>query len=254
MPPISVYIITYNEAAKIKEAVESVFWADEVLVVDSDSTDGTIEIVEALGATVVQVPFNGFGELRNKAIQKCAHNWIFSLDADERCTPEARDEIRSLINSENHLDAYYVPRKNIFMGKWIKHSGFFPDYRQPQLFRKNALLFENDAVHERYMVHSDKPTGYLKNPIVQIPFLNFSELLHKANRYSTLGAEKLAKEGKKAGVFTAFLHASWTFVHLYLIKRGFLDGWPGFVIALGNFIGTFFKYAKLCEATGKRWL
>lgn len=253
MPLISVYIIAYNEEAKIREAVESVLWADEILVVDSNSSDATAEIAQSLGARVVQVPFKGFGDLRNTAIQHCTHHWIFSLDADERCTAEARDEILSLIDSEKPLDAYYVPRKNIFMGRWIKHSGFYPDYRQPQLFTKGALLFKDDPVHERYTITSSKAAGFLKNPITQIPFLNFSELLHKANRYSTLGALKLQKEGKKAGVLSAFGHAFWTFCHLYLIKRGFLDGWPGFIIAFGNFIGTFFKYAKLYEvsASGK---
>ncbi len=247
MAKISVYIIAYNEANKIKEAVESVLWADEVLVADSASSDGTAEIAKSLGAHVVQIPFTGFGELRNKAIEACKHEWIFSLDADERCTSGAREEILAIIRSDSSADVYYTPRKNIFMGKWIKQSGFYPDYRQPQLFKKGSLLFKHDAVHERYTIESPKPPGYMQQAIWQIPFRDFSELLHKANRYSTLGAVKLNKQGRRATVFTAAGHGFWTFCQLYFIKRGFLDGWPGFIIAIGNFIGTFFKYAKLYE-------
>lgn len=247
MEKISVYIIAFNEASKIKDAIESVLWADEVVLVDSYSTDQTAHIAESMGVRVVQVAFTGFGDLRNRAIESCQHEWIFSLDADERCTEQARNEMQQLISSAPQSDVYYVPRKNMFMGKWIKHAGFYPDYRQPQLFKKGSMVFKPDAVHERYTIQSEKPAGYLSNPIWQIPFQDFEELLHKANRYSSLGAEKLASQGRTAGLITALSHGSWTFVQLYFIKRGFLDGWPGFIIALGNFIGTFFKYAKLHE-------
>jgi glycosyltransferase involved in cell wall biosynthesis len=244
---ISAYILAYNEASKIGDAVKSVLWADEVIVADSYSQDGTADIAASLGARVVQVPFTGFGELRNKAIGACSHEWILSLDADERCTPEVKEEIQQIIGSDSFSDAYYIPRKNMFMGKWIKHSGYFPDYRQPQLFRRGVMVFHPDPVHEGYDLHTSKPPGYLVNAIWQIPFMNFEELLRKANRYSSLGALKLEGEGKTSTMVTALLHASWAFMHFFILKRGFLDGWPGFVIALGNFEGTFYKYAKLCE-------
>jgi glycosyltransferase involved in cell wall biosynthesis len=119
---ISVYIIAYNEAEKIGDCINSVLWADEIIVADSHSTDGTSEIAKNLGAKVVHIPFNGYGALRNQAISHCTGDWIFSLDSDERCTIEVRDEILSLIE-DTPLDIYQVPRKNYFMGKWIKHSG-----------------------------------------------------------------------------------------------------------------------------------
>jgi hypothetical protein len=244
---ISAYILAYNEAKKIEDAVKSVLWADEVVVADSYSEDGTADVAASLGARVVQIPFTGFGELRNKAIAACSHQWILSLDADERCTDEVKEEIQQIIGSDSFLDAYYIPRKNMFMGKWIKHSGYFPDYRQPQLFRKGVIVFHPDPVHEGYDLHTSKPPGYLVNAIWQIPFMNFEELLRKANRYSSLGALKLEGEGKTSSMVTALLHASWAFMQIFILKRGFLDGWPGFVIALGNFEGTFYKYAKLCE-------
>ncbi|WDP89416.1 MAG: glycosyltransferase family 2 protein [Desulfobacter sp.] len=245
MNKLSVYIIAFNEADKIRDALKSVAWADEIVVADSNSTDGTVEIAEAHGARVVQIPFKGFGKLRNDAIAACSHDWIFSLDSDERCTEAARQEILSIINDPGSMDAYYVPRRNFFMGRWIRHAGFYPDYRQPQLFRKGVLVFEPDAVHERYRVVSDRPCGHFKSNILQIPYKNLEEVIHKSNRYSTLGAEKLAEAGKSAGMFKALAHGFWSAFTIYILKLGILDGWPGFMIAFGNFQGTFYKYAKL---------
>ena len=247
MNAVSAYILAYNEAAKIRDAVNSVLWADEVVVVDSHSTDDTAAIAESMGARVVQVEFNGFGDLRNRAMAACSHEWIFSLDSDERCTPEARDEILATIADPGDVEAWYVPRRNFFMGRWMKHSGFYPDYRQPQLFKKGALVFGADLVHEAYTIQSPHPPGYLKKDIWQIPFKNLEEVLHKANRYSSLGAREMKEKGKKGSMAKALGHGLWAFFRLYFLKLGLLDGWPGFVIAIGNFEGTFFRYAKRCE-------
>ena len=246
MPQISVYILTYNEEHKVGDAIKSARWADEVVVVDSNSTDSTVSIAETLGARVVNVPFEGFGKLRNAAINACTYEWIFSLDADERCTTSSVKEIREILNSKDPSDAYFVPRRNYFMGKWIKYSGWHPDYRQPQLFRKGSMVFwEGDEVHEGYDVSGR--VGYLKNPIWQFPFRNLEQLQIKANRYSSLGAEKLLRKGKKTGMAKALGHGLWTFIQIYILKMGFLDGWAGFMIALGNFEGTFYRYSKLVE-------
>jgi glycosyltransferase involved in cell wall biosynthesis len=244
MKQLSVYIIAYNEEDKIRDAIQSVSWADEIVVADSFSTDRTTEIAKDLGARVVQIPFKGFGDLRNQAISACTHDWIFSLDSDERCTPSAGEEIRTIIADPDRKDAYYVPRRNYFMGKWIRHGGYYPDFRQPQLFRKGTLRFMNDAVHERYEVISEKSCGTLAADIDQIPFRNLEEILHKANRYSTLGAEKLEESRKETGMWAAVFHGLWAAFSIYVLKRGFLDGWAGFVIAFSNFEGTFYKYAK----------
>ena len=244
-PKLSVYIIAYNEADKIEAALKSVAWADEVVVADSFSTDDTAKIAQDHGARVVQLPFEGFGKLREDAINACSHDWVFSLDADERCTEIAKKEIIKIINDPNSLDAYYVPRRNYFMGKWIRHAGFYPDYRQPQLFRKGALKFMPDAVHERYEVVSDRKCGYFKSFIFQIPFKDLEEMFRKMNRYSTLGAQKLKAEGQKSGMFKALAHGFWALFSMYILKLGCLDGWPGFIISLSSFESTFYKYAKL---------
>lgn len=252
MSKISVYIIAYNEAEKVAATIESVHWADEIIVVDSNSTDGTQDIASQLGAKVVQVEFKGFGDLRNQAILACSHDWIFSVDADERCTPEVAAEIRTVINSPDAADAYLMPRRNFFMGKWIRHSGWYPNYRQPQLFRKGKMRYDQKPVHEGYEMLSDKPVAHMQNPIWQFPFKNMAEVMHKANRYSSLGAEKIVH--KKISMAFALVHGLWSFVKHYVFKRGFLDGWAGFVIALGNFEGTFYRYVKALEMQkGAAW-
>ena len=167
MPKISAYILTFNEAEKIKAAIETVLWADEIVVVDSASTDGTVEIATGLGARVVQVPFNGFGDLRNQAIDACRYEWIFSLDADERCTEAVRDEILAIVADPASHDVYRVPRRNYLMGRRIRGSGWYPNYRQPQLFRKGCMRYTLEPVHEGYEVLSGKPVGTLRNAIWQ---------------------------------------------------------------------------------------
>ena len=245
---ISVYIITYNEVEKIRDCINSVLWADEIIVADSHSNDGTSEIAESLGAKVIHIPFNGFGDLRNKAISYCTGEWIFSLDSDERCTEEVRDEILSLIENVP-LDIYHVPRKNFFMGKWIKYSGWYPNYRgAPQLFRNGKMSYTMESVHEGYISHSDKKIGVINNFIWQFPFKNIEEVINKANRYSTLGVTKLQEKKVVGSVFKAFLHGFWAFLKHYIFKLGFLDGGAGLVIAFGNFEGTFYRYIKLTEA------
>ena len=244
---ISVYIIAFNEAEKIRDCINSVLWADEIIVADSHSTDGTTEIAEKLGAKVIHIPFKGFGDIRNQAITYCTSDWIFSLDSDERCTTEVRDEILSLIENAP-FDIYNIPRKNFFMGKWIKHSGWHPNFRQPQLFRNGKMSYTMDLVHEGYISHSDKKIGVIKNIIWQFPFKNIEEVMHKANRYSTLGIKKLQEKGETSSIFKAFLHGFWSFIKHYIFKLGFLDGGAGFVIAFGNFEGTFYRYIKLTEA------
>ncbi len=252
MNKISVYIIAFNEVEKLMATIESVRWADEIIVVDSWSTDGTAELAVSLGARVMQVKFEGFGDLRNQALAACQHPWIFSLDSDERCTPEAAQEIRAVVNDPNARDAYWMPRRNYFMGQWIAHSGWYPNYRQPQLFKKGLMTYEPKQVHEGYILRSESALGYLKNPIWQFPFKNMAEVLHKTNRYSSLGAMRVS--AKPLSMWNALGHGMWAFVKHYIFKLGFFDGWPGFVIALSNFEGTFYRYVKAIELQrGASW-
>lgn len=245
MPTVSLYIIAYNEAEKIREAIATALWADEIVLVDSHSTDGTAEIARSMGARVVDVEFKGFGDLRNQAISHCTGDWIFSLDSDERCTPEVRDEVRAIMADPNALDAYLVPRRNFFMGRWIRHSGWYPNFRQPQLFRRGTMAYTLEPVHEGYRLLTDKPLGRLNNAIWQFPFRNLHEVIRKFDRYSDLGAAKV-KPGR-ASMPRALASAFWAFVKHWIFKRGLLDGWPGFVIAFAYGEQTFYRYAKRWE-------
>ncbi|AKS23597.1 MAG: Putative glycosyl transferase, family 2 [Leptospirillum sp. Group II 'C75'] len=250
---LSVYILAYNQEHKIRPALESVMWADEVILVDSGSTDKTASIAEELGVKVYQVPFVGFGDLRQKAIDLCQHEWIFSLDSDERMTVEAQKEILEILSSNDPADAYLVPRKNYFLGKWIRFSDWYPDYRQPQLFRQNALCYSQDLVHESYSLNPGYRLGYFQSAIVQIPYYDFSEMIQKMNRYSTLGAEKvISKEGGSGSFLKAILHGVWAFFRHYILKMGCFDGVPGFIIAFYNFESSFYKYMKVYDKRRKK--
>ncbi len=245
---ISAYIIAYNEVDKIEAAINSVLWADEIILADSHSTDGTIELAEKLGAKVVQIEFEGFGKLRNTAIQSCTCDWIFSLDSDERCTPEARDAILKVIDNADSEDIWKVPRRNWFMSKWIKHSGWYPNFRQPQLFRNGKMTYDNLPVHEGWIPADGASMNVLPESIWQVPFWNLSELQHKSNRYSTLGAEKVLARGGGNSMLGALARSYIEFAKHYFFKLGILDGWAGYVIARGAAEGAFFKHAKAYDS------
>ncbi|HYA19678.1 MAG TPA: glycosyltransferase family 2 protein [Burkholderiales bacterium] len=247
---LSVCIIAYNDEDKIEEALKSVAWADEIVVADSHSSDRTAEIARRYTDSVVQIDFQGFGKLRNAALAHCSHEWIFSLDTDERCTAEAKEEIVRIINDPHAADAYLVPRRNLFMGRWIRHSSWYPNYRQPQLFRKGRMRYTEELVHEGYIL--DGRCAKMKSDLWQKPFRDFSQIIAKMDRYSTLGAQKLSESGTRGSMAKALFHGAWAFIRLYIFQLGFLDGRAGFMIALGNFEGTFYRYAKLAEMQ-ERW-
>src|SRR5262249_3760146 len=150
MPKLSVCILTKDDAETVEGAVASVRWADEVIVVDNGSSDRTVEIATGLGVKVVRISSLNFGEMRNKAAEACSNEWVFSLDADEHCTPALRDEIRALLAGEPAHDGYRVPRRNYMMGRWIKGSGWYPNYRALQLFRKDRMRYTFTVTHEDY--------------------------------------------------------------------------------------------------------
>jgi glycosyltransferase involved in cell wall biosynthesis len=246
MHKISACVITFNDEHTVAWSVTSVQWADEIVVVDTGSSDRTIEIAESLGARVVKAPpFAGFGEMRNRALEHCTHDWVFSLDADEHCTRPLQDEIRTLLAGEPAHDAYYVPRDNYLMGRWIRGSGWYRNHRTPQLFRKSRFRYTPSLAHEGHELDSDTPPGWTRNVLWHFPFSSLEEILYKANLYSSLGAQAASDE--RASMWSALGHGLWAFVRLYILKWGFVDGWAGFVIALSNFEGTFYRYAKRHE-------
>jgi glycosyltransferase involved in cell wall biosynthesis len=246
---VSAYVIAYNDEANIRACLESITWADEIIVVDSHSTDDTEKISREFTGKVFQHEFHGFGPLRNEAMAHATHEWVFSLDTDERATPEVREEIRRVLEEGPKADAYFVPRRNYFLGRQIRHCGWYPDYRQPQLFRKGRLQYRDEVVHEGFDVQG--PVGYLREHVIQYPFRDVNQYLAKMNRYSGLMAERMAKQGRRFRPHQLFTHPTFTFFKMYLGRGGFLDGTPGLILSGLYAYYTFIKYAKFWELTKK---
>ena len=246
---VSAVVIAYNDEPNMRPCLESVKWADELIVVDSHSTDATEAISREYTDTVFQHEFSGFGKLRNDAVAHASHDWILSLDTDERATSELQEEIRSKLDQGPEAQAFFVPRRNYFLGRWIKRSGWYPDYRQPQFFHKNHLRYKEDLVHESFEL--DGRLGYLKGHVDQYPFRDVDQYLVKMDRYSTLMAEEMVKRGRRFHVHQLLSHPLFTFFKMYVMRRGFLDGKPGLILAGLYAYYTFVKYAKLWEATKK---
>ena len=248
-PKISAYVIAYNDEPNIRACLESVRWADELIVVDSHSTDATATISREYTEKVFQQEFHGFGRLRNEAVAHATHEWIFSLDTDERATPEIRDEIRRVLEEGPKADAYFVPRRNFFLGRQIRHCGWYPDYRQPQFFRKSRLRYRDEVVHEGF--DADGPIGYLREHVLQYPFRSIDHYLQKTSRYAGLMAERIAKEGAAFRGHQLMTHPLFTFIKMYLGRLGVLDGMPGLILSGLYAYYTFAKYARLAEIDRK---
>jgi glycosyltransferase involved in cell wall biosynthesis len=240
---LSVVIITLNEEAKVKDCLESVAWADEIIVVDSFSKDNTVEIVKNYTDKIYQRKFAGFGEQKNFALSKTSGDWILSIDADERVTSELQEEIKRTLANPRAC-GYYMPRKSYFSNRWIKHCGWWPDYVL-RLFRRDCGCFSGRLVHEGVKV--DGPTARLKNPLEHRPFFSVSDLIKKADTYSTLGAQVMVAEGKRCSCCSALTHSAFGFFKTYLLKLGILDGWRGLAIAYSNAVGVFYRYMKCVE-------
>ncbi len=242
---VSAVVIAYNDEPNMRACLESLAWADELIVVDSHSTDATARISREFTDQVYQHEFSGFGKLRNDAVAHAAHDWVFSLDTDERATPELRDEIRRTLAQGPQADAYFVPRRNYFLGRWIRHCGWYPDYRQPQLFRKDRMRYTEDLVHETYELSGT--IDYLKEHVDQYPFRNIDQYLMKMDRYSTLMAEEMATRQRRFHWHQLITHPAFTFVKMFILRQGFRDRKPGLILSGLYAYYTFVKYAKLWE-------
>lgn len=240
---VSVIIITKNEEGFIGECLASVDWADEIVVVDSGSTDKTVDICRHHGVMVhIATDWLGFGPQKNRALALATGEWVLSLDADERVTHELRLEIEAAMADPGDQIAFAVPRLSSYCGRSMRHGGWWPDY-VTRLFRHGRGKFSDDLVHERLIV--DGPVGRLSWPLVHETFGDLEEVLEKVNRYSTAGAAAMHRRGKKATLATAILHGFWSFFHTYVIRAGFLDGRRGFMLAVSNAEGTYYRYLKL---------
>ena len=230
---LSVVIISHNEEKFIADAVKSALFADEVLVLDSGSTDDTCTIAKKLGARVLHQDWLGFGMQKNKATELAKNDWVFVLDSDERITLELQSEILSTLNNPM-TGGYYVARLNNFFGKSIRYCGLYPDY-SIRFFNRKKGKFNDVTVHESVQMSGD--TGKLKNHMLHLAFDTVEEFYNKQKKYAALSQ-------KKRNLIKAFISPIWTFVKIYIFRLGFFEGWHGFVIAKVYAQYTFWKYYK----------
>ncbi len=238
---LSVLIIVYNDAENLRGALDSVRFADEVVVVDNGSTDGSGAVAESMGAKVVRLNENkGYVEAKRIGLRHCANEWVLWLDSDERVTPELADEIKKALLRKDFV-AFKFPRKSFFLGRWIRHCGWYPDY-VVRLFRKECARFSDDLVHERLVV--DGPIGKLSAPILHYTDPNLEHYLTKFNRYTTLAAKQMLAQGRKPTLFDLLLRPPATFIRMYVLKLGFLDGLEGFLLCALSAMYVLVKYSK----------
>jgi glycosyltransferase involved in cell wall biosynthesis len=244
MPPVTVTVITKNEAAAIADALKSVSWADELIVLDAESDDDTVAIARQFTDRVYVRGWNGYVDQKNHAASLASHDWIFSLDADERATPALRDEIRAVLNGAPAVGGYRVPRVSFYFGRWIRTTDMYPDY-QLRLYDRRKARWQGMYVHESVRV--DGAFGYLKNDLQHYPYRDLSEHLLRMDRYTTLAARQMLEQGKRATTLELLFHPPVAFVRNYLLKGGFRDGRAGLVISLVNSYYVMLKFAKLWE-------
>lgn len=242
MNTLSVIIICKNESAMIEECLQSVQWADEIILVDSGSSDDTLAIARGYTQKIYQhSDWQGFGMQKNRALSYATSDWVLSIDADERITDSLKSEIQQILSNPTH-SVYQIPRRSWFLGKEIRHSGWNPDF-VARLFKRGAAIFSNDLVHERLLYTED--SGFCASSLIHYSYQDLDQVISKMNLYSTAGAENKHQQHQTGNLSKAVLHGLAGFIKTYLIKKGFLDGKEGFILAVANAQGSYYRYLKL---------
>ena len=242
MTKISACIISFNEEKKIEDCLKSlVDIVDEIIIVDSCSTDNTIEIARKFTDKIINQDFLGFIEQKNCAVQQASHDWILSLDCDERLSPELREAITLAKNNLEEFDAYQMPRKTFYIYRWLNHC-WYPDLKI-RLFNKNTAYWGGTNPHD-HIVTTGKNIKRLHGDIYHYSFDSLSDHLKTIDKFTEIGADELIRKNKSFNVVSPFTHATWTFIKLYLLKRGFMDGFAGITVATLSFMHVFVKYSK----------
>lgn len=244
MATLSVTVITRNEEANIADCLRSASFADEIIVLDSGSTDRTEELARQFTSRFYHFNFEGFGKAKNQALDLAQMDWVFVLDADERITESLRREIQKILAADGPEDGYRVPRRNFFCGREIRHLGWYPDY-SIRLFRRHLGRFNEREVHESVSVNGR--VGTLKEPLLHYTYKSVSDLVQRLDRYSTLAAMQLLKEGKKPRCGELLWRPWLTFIKHYFWQRGFLEGWDGYTLSFLYSTYNFLKYCKFRE-------
>jgi len=242
---VSVTIIAWNEEDRLKACLESVGWADEIIVIDAESTDKTVQVAREFTDKIWVRPWPGFAAQKNFALEQADGEWILSLDADERVTPELRSRIDAIVRAGGPADGYSIPRRNLFWGAWVRHGGLYPDY-QLRLFRRGAGRFVDSAVHESVLVAGR--VEKVVEPLLHHSYRGLDDFVKRSNRYSTLAAAELVKWGDRPRLLGLALRPLGRFLSMYVLRVGFLDGWRGFVLAVLYANYVFLRMAKAWEA------
>jgi glycosyltransferase involved in cell wall biosynthesis len=240
LPRLSAIVIAMNEAGNIAGCLDALAFCDERIVVDGGSADETVKIAQAKGARVTSHPFEGFGAQKGFALSLATGEWVLSIDADERVPLQLAQEIQDAITAGG-ADCYEMPRRSTFCGRLMEHSGWSPDYVL-RLFRRDKAYFSGDLVHERVVCSGTM--ARLNTPLTHDPVRRLEDALSRMDRYSTAGAEQLVASHKRVTFASGIVHGLWTFVRLYLLRAGFLDGREGFLLAVANAEGTYYRYMK----------
>lgn len=246
---ISATIITFNEERNIARAMESLRCCDEIIVVDSNSTDRTAEIAAKLGALVIESPWPGYAQQKNLAAKRASYDWILSLDADEALSEALEGEIWHIKKNGPGFDAYTMPRLAQYMGRWILHSGWYPD-RKIRLYNRRKAQWIGDFVHETLEVQGK--VGHLSSDLLHFTCDSFAEHFKTMDRYTTLAAEQIVEQRRRVGLKHLLLDPPWTFVRTYFLRRGFQDGLEGLTIAYMAALYNFVKYAKARNMAPRR--
>lgn len=240
-PTLSVILITKNEAELVGRCLESVKWADEIVVLDSGSTDDTVAICRRYTDRVVVTDWPGFGPQKNRALAMATGDWVLSIDADEEVTAALAQEIQQVLQAPRG-QGYTLPRLSSYCGRFMRHSGWWPD-PVLRLFKRESGSFTPARVHERVVVNG--AVLALEHTLLHHSFRSLDQVLNKVNHYSHEGALALQAQGRRASLFSAIGHGLWSFIRTYFLKRGFLDGREGFILAVSNAEGTYYRYLKL---------
>ena len=241
---LSATIVTWNEEERLRPCLESVTWADEIVVVDAESTDKTVQVAREFTDRIWVRPWPGFAVQKNFALEQAVGEWVLSLDADEQVTPELRREIEGVIARGGPADGYAIPRKNVFWGAWVKHGRLYPDY-QRRLFRRGRGRFVELAVHESVEIQGS--VGRLEAPLLHHSYRSLEEFIQRSNRYSTLAAEEWLRQGRHVSPVDFLIRPLGRFLSMYLLHRGFLDGWRGLLLAGLYAHYVFLRTAKVWE-------
>lgn len=241
--PLSAVIITRNAAEQLEDCLKSLAFADEIVVVDSGSTDSTIDLARRYGARVIEHAWAGFGPQKQFAVESATYDWVLCVDADERVSELLRTSIEQTLASPK-TNAYYMPRRNRFMGRWLRHGEGYPDLSL-RLFHRVHARWSKDAVHEKVL--TEDVVGHLFGDLLHESETSIAQYLEKQNHYTTLQAERLFTQGKRAGIAQLLFNPLVRFLKFYVLRRGFLDGTPGLVHIIIGCYNTFNKYAKLIE-------